>query len=149
MTNIRKACSLFTISRTHLLQHIMAKKISIDEFYYDCIDFMLKKFGIDHNYIKSLPKKPADGTEVPGVEYQDGWYQRYTFDSFDEYAEFKRYFYRHWKDYQPKTRWKKHIIDESFRWFNLLYGLRYNYDFDEHMKLDDELDVYKEIYSKK
>ena len=98
------------------------KKITTDQFIRDVIDFELKSYGINFDYILNLPKKPKDDKDVdPNVEYQDWWYSRYKFNNFDEFNEFRRYFYEHWKDYAPKRDWKKCIVDREFEWFNLQY----------------------------
>ena len=126
------------------------KKISDKEFVRDVIDFELKKYGIDYDYVNNLPKKPTDGTEIdPSVEYQDSWYSRYTFDSIDEFRAFRKYFYEHCKDWLPKHMWKKDLIYREFEWFNLQFGLatKYEYEFKDYQKIADE--IWKEVFGKK
>lgn len=126
------------------------KKMTGEEFSYTIIDFMLKKYNIDHNYIKNLPKKPNNPDDVDSnIEYQDGWYQRYTFDSFEEYLAYKEFFYEKYKEFKPKSRWRKRDVEEYFHSFDLMYGLKLNYGYDEHSKRVDENDTYSKIFGKK
>lgn len=123
------------------------KKISYDQFAKDMIDFELKPYGVDSNYIFSLPKKPTNKEDIdPNVEYIDMWYCRYTFRCFDEFNKFRQYFYEHWKDYAPKRKWKKEIIYEAFERFNLFYGLATDYDFNEHMIKKNADDMFIKVY---
>lgn len=125
------------------------KKISGNEFIKDVIDFELKKFGIGYDYLMSLPEMPLDESKIdPNVEYRDRWFQRYCFDSFEEFLEWKIYFFEHFKDYAPKRDWKRKRVEDSFGWMNLMYGLKTNYDFDLHMKKCDDVDVYDMVYGK-
>ena len=83
------------------------KKLTGEEFSYAVVDFMLKKYNIDHNYIKNLPTKPSNPDDIdPNTEYQDGWYQRYTFDSFEEYLAYKEFFYEKYKEFKPYIKSK-------------------------------------------
>ena len=126
------------------------KKLTGEEFSYAVVDFMLKKYNIDHNYIKNLPTKPSNPDDIdPNTEYQDGWYQRYTFDSFEEYLAYKEFFYEKYKEFKPKHRWRKRDVEEYFHSFDLMYGLKWNYDYDEHRKRIDENDTYSKIFGKK
>ena len=126
------------------------KKITGEEFSYAVVDFMLKKYNIDHNYIKNLPQKPTNPDDInPNVEYQDGWYQRYTFDSFDEYLAYKEFFYEKYKEFKPKKRWRKRDVEEYFHSFDLMYGLKWNYSYEEHRKLVEQNDTYSKIFGKK
>ena len=54
------------------------KKITADQFIRDVIDFELKPYGINFEYILNLPKEPKNKDEIaPNVEYQDEWFSRY------------------------------------------------------------------------
>ena len=123
------------------------KKITADQFVRDVINFELKPYGIDFDYILSLPKKPENKENIdPNVEYQNHWYSRYKFHTFEEFNAFRRYFYEHFKDYAPKYRWKKEVIYEEFEYFNFMYGLATDYDFDEHLYKKNADDMFKNVY---
>ena len=125
------------------------KKITGDQFVRDVIDFELKPYGINFEYLKNLPQKPRNEEELnPNVEYQDNWYSRYKFRTFDEFNAFRRYFYEHWKDYAPQRHWKRDILYREFEWFNLQYGLETDYDFNEHLEKKLASDMFKEVYGK-
>ena len=126
------------------------KKITTDQFIRDVIDFELKPYGINFEYILNLPKKPENEDDIdPNVEYQDKWYVRYKFNNFNEFNEFRKYFYEHWKDYAPKRKWTKDILYREFEWFNLQYGLDTGYDFDEHLHKKNADDMYKKVFESK
>ena len=123
------------------------KKITADQFIRDVIDFELKPYGINFEYILNLPKEPKNKDEIdPNVEYQDEWFSRYKFHSFDEFNAFRQYFYEHWKDYAAQRYWKKDILYREFEWFNLQYGLATDCDFDEHMYKKNADDMFKKVY---
>ena len=123
------------------------KKITIDQFIRDVIDFELKPYGINFEYILNLPKEPKNKDEIdPNVEYQDKWFSRYKFHSFDEFNAFRQYFYEHWKDYATQRYWKKDTLYREFEWFNLQYGLATDYDFKEHLYKKNADDMFKKVY---
>ena len=123
------------------------KKITADQFIRDVIDFELKPYGINFEYILNLPKEPKNKDEIdPNVEYQDKWFSKYKFHSFDEFNAFRQYFYEHWKDYAPQRHWKKDTLYREFEWFNLQYGLATDYDFDEHLYKKNADDMFKRVY---
>lgn len=130
------------------------KKLTAKEFTKDIVDFMLKKYGIGYDYIISLPKTPDNSEEIdPDMEYQEGWFQRYTFDSYDEYMAYKEYFFSHWKDYAPIRDWRLSEIEREFAAFNLMYGLKTNYEIDNNTYFDEDWKnnkvVYEKFYGKK
>ena len=123
------------------------KKITSDQFIRDVIDFELKPYGINFEYILNLPKEPKNKDEIdPNVEYQDNWFSKYKFHNFDEFNAFRQYFYEHWKDYAPQRYWKKYTLYREFEWFNLQYGLATDYDFDEHLYKKNADDMFKKVY---
>ena len=123
------------------------KKITIDQFIRDVIDFELKPYGINFEYILNLQKEQKNKDEIDqNVEYQEKWFSRYKFHSFDEFNAFRQYFYEHWKDYAAQRYWKKDILYREFEWFNLQYGLATNYDFKEHLYKKNEDDMFKKVY---
>ena len=126
------------------------KKITTDQFIRDVIDFELKPYGINFEYILNLPKEPKNKDEIdPNIEYQDKWFSRYKFKTFDEFNAFRKYFYEHWKDYSPKRKWTKDILYRAFECFNLQYGLATGYDFDEHLYKKNTDDMYEKVFGSK
>ena len=125
------------------------KKITAEQFVKDVIDFELKPYGINYEYILKLPKMPKDRENAdPNIEYQDGWVSRYKFNTFEEFNAFRQYFYEHWKDLAPKRKWTRDTIYREFEWFNLMYGLATDYDFDEHLYKKKADDIYKRVFGK-
>ena len=126
------------------------KKITTDQFIRDVIDFELKPYGINFEYILNLPKESKNKDEIdPNIEYQDKWFSRYKFKTFDEFNAFRKYFYEHWKDYSPKRNWTKDILYRAFECFNLQYGLATGYDFDEHLYKKNADDMYAKVFGPK
>ena len=126
------------------------KKITTDQFIRDVIDFELKPYGINFEYILNLPKEPKNKDEIdPNIEYQDKWFSRYKFKTFDEFNAFRKYFYEHWKDYSPKRKWTKDILYRSFEWFNLQYSLATGYDLAEHLYKKNADDMYEKVFVSK
>jgi len=58
------------------------------------------------------------------------WFTEYEFKTKEQFYEWKKYFYDHFYDWQPK-RVKKNELDREFAWFNLDYGLKYGFDYEE------------------
>ena len=126
------------------------KKITTDQFIRDVIDFELKPYGINFEYILNLPKEPKNKDEIdPNIEYQDKWFSRYKFKTFDEFNAFRKYFYEHWKDCATKINWKKDILYREFEWFNFNYGLSIGYDLAEHLYKKNADDMYKKVFVSK
>ena len=126
------------------------KKITTDQFIRDVIDFELKPYGINFEYILNLPKEPKNKDEIdPNIEYQDKWFSRYKFKTFDEFNAFRKYFYEHWKDCATKINWKKDILYREFEWFNLNYGLSIGYDLAGHLYKKNADDMYKKVFVSK
>ena len=125
-------------------------KISQKQFVFDVVDFMLTKYNVTHEDIINLQHAP-NGTYSRNMDnvYQENWFQYYTFDALDEYKEYMRYFYEHYKDYAPKYKWKKSIIDRFFQEFDFMYGLQINYDYEKHKEFVLNNTMYNEIYGKK
>ena len=126
------------------------KKITTDQFIRDVIDFELKPDGINFEYILNLPKEPKNKDEIdPNIEYQDNWFSRYQFKTFDEFNAFRKYFYEHWKDCATKINWKKDILYREFEWFNFNYGLSIGYDLAEQLYKKKADDMYKKVFVSK
>lgn len=79
------------------------------------INKQLEKYNVDYDYIKANP-------EIDGKP----WYQYYTFDSEQEYND--------WKDYcmelltkQVRPKYSKELASKEFLWIDLMWGLKCNY----------------------
>lgn len=126
------------------------KKITGKQFSLDVVDFMLKKYNITHEDIINFPHRPENKDEWDdSIPYQENWFQFYTFDTPEEYMAYREYFYEHFKDYAPKWKWKRCYVDRMFAEFDLMYGLKTNYDFKLHMDTKDSVDMYKKVFGKK
>ena len=126
------------------------KKISAKKFSLDVVDFMLKKYNITHEDIANLPHRPENRDEWDdSIPYQENWFQFYTFDTPEEYMEYMEYFYEHYKDYAPQWKWKKRYVEGLFAGFDLMYGLKTDYDFDLHMQVKKDNDIYEKVFGKK
>jgi hypothetical protein len=125
------------------------KKITGKEFSLDVVNFMLKKYNITHEDIRNLPNRPDDKDEWrDDVPYQENWFQFYTFDSLEEYNSYMEYFFERYKDYAPKRKWRKYDVVAMFRSFDLMYGLKINYDFEIHCQQKNEDAMYKKVFGK-
>lgn len=126
------------------------KKLTAKEFSLDVINFMLKKYNVTHDDIRNFPNRPENRDEWrDDIPYQENWFQFYTFDNFDEYIAYMEYFFERYKDYAPKYKWRKRDVVDMFRGFDLMYGLKLNYDFDMHLQLKDEDAIYEKVFGKR
>lgn len=126
------------------------KKLTGKEFSLDVVNFMLKKYNVTHEDIRNLPNRSDDKEDWrDDIPYQETWFQFYTFDSFDEYNAYMEYFFERYKDYAPKRKWRKRDVVTEFRSFDLMYGLKLNYDFDVHRQLKDEDAMYEKVFGKR
>lgn len=95
----------------------------------------VKKISIDE-FIKLIVDKELEIANAP-IRYDDiianqdkypHWYQDYSFDTIEQYLEWKKFYYDHFYDWKPK-RIKN--IDRYFSWHALAYGLKYNFPYEE------------------
>lgn len=61
------------------------------------------------------------------------WYSEYSFDTKEQFLEWKNYFCEQFYNWQPK-RVSKTSRNKEFAWFNLMYGLRCNFEWNEISK---------------
>jgi len=134
--------------------------LSNEKFLKKIINYELRHYkGVDYDYLMNLPKKPVypykklDKTknefiyeywiymiEIINIlkniyngnkqEFQDDWLRKYKFNTVEEYIKYKKYYFKLY----PKTKaWKvnKHEIEQSFSWFDMQYGLMYDFDYNE------------------
>lgn len=95
------------------------KKISVNEFIYDCI---CKQYEIT-----STPKNFNSYDEL--LEYSKThpeWFQECHYTSESQYDEMMDYFLEHFYDCKPK-RYSKKIATNEFSWFMLQYGGVYDF----------------------
>ena len=125
------------------------KKLSDEEFEYYIVNKELEKYGVTVDDIKKLPRMPEDRSFADdSVIYWENWFQKYSFDSFEEFIAWKEYYFERYKDWKPKRMWRRSDVERHFNWHNMQIGLTYNYDFDEHMKRDKEIDMFKKVFGK-
>ena len=99
------------------------KKISGEQFALDCVN---KEFEIIGS-----PMKWATFEELSAwskLPENHRWYSNYCFETPEQFWEWKAYFMSHFYDWQPK-RVSKAMAEREFSWFNLQYGLKYNFDY--------------------
>lgn len=80
------------------------------------INKQLEKYGINFNNVKDYP-------EFNGVP----WYQNFTFDSKDEFEQWKEYCI-HLMTHKISPRFTLKSAEKEFMWFNLMFGLKLNYN---------------------
>lgn len=98
------------------------KKISDKQF---ALDIINKEFEIAGT---GLHFETYEDLQTFCEEHKQ-WYSDYSFATPEQFYEWKDYFYKHFYDWQPK-RCGKTEIDREFGWFNLQYGLKYDFSFE-------------------
>lgn len=106
------------------------KKLTDNEFVELIIDKELEISGTDVRYkdITAMPKEEQK-------EYE--FYTRFTFKTLEQFLEWRQFFYDHFYDWQPKSV-KKSQMEREFNWFNLQWGLKYDFDYEEIYKYDEQ-----------
>lgn len=96
-------------------------KIKSEELTHLLLNKQLEKYGVTIADILKLPENKIDDVN---------WYQYYTFDSEEEFNE--------WRDFcidiltthvTPKL--PKKLIQSTFSWIDLMWGLKRNYEEDK------------------
>lgn len=65
--------------------------------------------------------------DSPEIKNSKDWYSKYTFDTHEEYLNWKKYCIELLtKNIAPKLNKKR--AEREFQWINLQYGLRQNYN---------------------
>jgi len=98
------------------------KKLTDAEFVELIINKELEIAGADirYNDIIALPNEEQQKLE---------WWTKYTFKTVEEFLEWRNYFYEQFYNWQPKRVKKSEMIRE-FQWFNLQWGLKYDFDYE-------------------
>lgn len=120
------------------------KKITGEQFIEDIINFELKPYGVNYDYVNS-----EYNTDVnDGVH--ENWYNKYVFHNYSEFFEWKKYFFEHYKDWRPMRDWRRTVVEREFNFCNFMWGLSYDFDW---KTLEDckscSPDVYDLVFNKK
>lgn len=100
------------------------KKLTTDEFYELVINKELEIAGASIKYKDIIEdyKKPAEEQKLRR------WFIDNKFNTYNQFKEWKQFYKDHFYDWKPKRCAKKEI-EGYFAWFNLMYGLAWNFDF--------------------
>jgi len=99
------------------------KKISADQFALDCINKEFEIIGSPLHW-ETFEELCAWSKQKENKD----WYSNNSFATVEQYKEWKNYFMEHFYDWKPKGV-SKAEAERQFSWFNLQYGLRYDFDF--------------------
>ena len=106
------------------------KKLTDNEFVELIIDKELEIAGADMRY--------ADIIKLTKDEQQKmQWWTKYTFKTLEQFLEWRQFFYDNFYDWQPKSV-KKSTMEREFQWWNLQWGLKYDFDYEEIAKHDEQ-----------
>lgn len=106
------------------------KKLTDNEFVELVINKELEIAGADMRY--------ADIVKLTKDEQQKmQWWTKYTFKTLEQFLEWRQFFYDHFYDWQPKSV-KKSVMEREFQWWNLQWGLKYDFDYEEIAKHDEQ-----------
>lgn len=98
------------------------KKISGEQFTLDCV-----------NKAREIAGKPTfesfEALQSYDKEHNE-WYSEAEFDTIEQYKEWREYYCTHIYDMVPKGT-PKSTIKNSFSWFALQFGPKYNFSHDE------------------
>jgi len=99
------------------------KKISGEQFTLDCINKEFEIIGSTNHWdtFEELCKWTKQ-------EENKKWYTNNCFTTPEQWKQWKQYFMEHFYDWQPK-RVSKREAENEFNWFNLSYGLKYDFDY--------------------
>lgn len=88
---------------------------------------MIKKKLTDAEFLELIINKELELVGAP-ERYKDlivnkdkDWYDRYRFESEEQYEEWKQFFFDHFYDWQQK-RYSKRFIAHEFGYCNLMWG---------------------------
>ena len=105
------------------------KKLTDEEFLEMVIDKELEIGGAPFRY-KDIMAKPIEERKTWR------WFQEYMFDTLEQFLEWRQFFYDHFYDWQPKSVSKARMKRE-FQWWNLQWGLKYNFDYQTIYEYDE------------
>lgn len=88
--------------------------------------------------IANAPVRFKDIMAMPDKDRREWkWFQEYTFDTLEQFLEWRQFFFDHFYDWQPKRESPRRAL-EIFRWYNLQWGLKYNFDYTKIAEYDKE-----------
>lgn len=104
----------------------MSKRLENLEFLRLLVNKELELANADITFddIQEDRKRPKEERKL------DTWFDDYTLDTIEQYAEWKDFFMRHVKDWYG-SGCSRRIAENEFGWVSLCYGLRYNFDYKE------------------
>ena len=107
------------------------KKLTDKEFLELVIDKELEIAGADVRFkdLKSMTKEQEE-------EYK--FFNRFSFNNLEEFLEWRQFFYDHFYEWQPKSVNKKEM-EREFSWFNLQWGLKLNFPYEQIIEHDNAL----------
>ena len=113
------------------IQYMKTKKLTDKEFVELIIDKELEIAGADVRFkdLKSMTKEQEE-------EYK--FFNRFSFNNLEEFLEWRQFFYDHFYEWQPK-RVNKKEMEREFSWFNLQWGLKLNFPYNQIIEHDNKL----------
>lgn len=104
------------------------KKLTDNEFIELIVDKELEIAGADVRY-KDIIKMSKEEQE----EFR--FFEKYSFKTPEQFIEWKNFFFEHIYDWLPK-RTSLNQIKKEFAWFNLSWGLVFDFDYKELEKFE-------------
>lgn len=113
------------------IQYMKTKKLTDKEFVELIINKELEIAGADVRFkdLKSMTKEQEE-------EYK--FFNRFSFNNLEEFLEWRQFFYDHFYEWQPK-RVNKKEMEREFSWFNLQWGLKLNFPYNQIIEHDNKL----------
>ena len=115
----------------HKTVYMKAKKLTDKEFVELIIDKELEISGADVRF-KDLDAMTKEQQE----EYE--FFSRFSFNTLEEFLEWRQFFYDHFYDWQYKCVNKKEM-EREFSWFNLQWGLKLDFPYKQIIEHDNAL----------
>ena len=109
----------------------LVKKLTDKKFLELVIDKELEIAGADVRF-KDLEAMTKEQQE----EYK--FFNRFSFNTSEEFLEWRQFFYDHFYDWQPKYVNKK-TMEREFAWFNLQWGLKSDFPYEQIIEYDNAL----------
>ena len=99
------------------------KKISSKQFLLDCINKEFEIIGSTKHW-----DTYEELIEWSKLEENKHWYSNDSFATPEQWKQWKQYYMEHFYDWQPQ-RVSERVAEREFFWFNLSYGLKYDFDY--------------------
>ena len=106
------------------------KKLTNEEFVKAIINKELEIANADIRYddILALTKEEQNKLE---------WWSKYSFKKYTDFAKWKEFFCEKFYEWQPKTV-NKTMMEREFSWINLMWGLKYGFDYEIKTLMEDK-----------